>query len=103
MQYKRLGSTGLRVSELSFGSWVTFGKQLDLDGARACIRAAFDEGVNFFDNAEAYANGVAESMMGEILRSYRREDLVEHRGESPSVDLLLSRESRFEHQPVAKQ
>ena len=76
MKYRRLGRSGLKVSELSFGSWVTFGTQLDVDGAKATIRRAYELGVNFFDNAEAYANGVSESIMGEALKQYRREDLV---------------------------
>lgn len=76
MKYNRLGRSGLRVSELSFGSWVTFSKQLDLGGAKDLMRQAFDAGVNFFDNAEAYANGEAEKLMGEALKDYRREDLV---------------------------
>lgn len=76
MKYNRLGRSGLRVSELSFGSWVTFSKQLDLGGAKDLMRQAFEAGVNFFDNAEAYANGEAEKLMGEALKDYRREDLV---------------------------
>ncbi|WP_455383102.1 potassium channel beta subunit family protein, partial [Salinispira pacifica] len=76
MVYRRLGRAGLKVSELSFGSWVTFGTQLDVDGAKACIRRAYDLGVNFFDNAEVYANGVSESIMGQALSAYRREELV---------------------------
>ncbi len=76
MQYNRLGRSGLRVSELSYGSWITFGKQLDVAGARACMRAAFEAGVNFFDNAEAYADGVSEAIMGEVLSEFRRSDLV---------------------------
>lgn len=76
MEYRRLGKSGLRVSELSFGSWLTFGPQLDLDAARALMRQAFDAGVNFFDNAEAYAKGESERLMGVALEEYRREDLV---------------------------
>lgn len=76
MVYRRLGRAGLKVSELSFGSWVTFGSQLDVDGAKASIRKAYELGVNFFDNAEAYANGVSESIMGQALKAYRREELV---------------------------
>jgi voltage-dependent potassium channel beta subunit len=76
VKFRRLGRSGLKVSELSFGSWVTFGTQLDVDGAKATIRKAHDLGVNFFDNAEAYENGVSESIMGEALKQYRREDLV---------------------------
>ena len=55
MQYRRLGASGLKVSELSFGSWVTYGNQMDTDLARECMAAAYDAGVNFFDNAEVYA------------------------------------------------
>ncbi len=76
MEYRRLGKSGLKVSELSFGSWITFGANLDLEGVRQCMRTAFDHGVNFFDNAEAYAGGVSELLMGEVLKDYRREDLV---------------------------
>ena len=76
MNYRRLGKSGLEVSELSFGSWVTFGSQLDVEGSKKLIRQAIDAGVNFLDNAEAYANGMSESLMGQALKSYRREDLV---------------------------
>lgn len=76
MKYNRLGDSGIKVSELSFGSWNTFGKDLPLDKAKLCIRAAVEHGVNFFDNAEAYAAGESERIMGEILKDYRREDLV---------------------------
>lgn len=76
MKYNRLGQAGLKVSELSFGSWLTFGPQLDQDHVTKLMRQAFDAGVNFFDNAEAYANGEAEVLMGRALEDYRREDLV---------------------------
>lgn len=76
MEYRKLGKAGIKVSELSFGSWVTFGQDLDARGAKACIRAAFDGGVNFFDNAEVYANGMSEMLMGEAIKEYRRESLV---------------------------
>ena len=68
MNYRRLGRSGLRVSELSLGSWVTYGNQLDVAGARECMAAAWDHGVNFFDNAEVYAAGKSEEIMGEILK-----------------------------------
>src|SRR5689334_7769831 len=68
MNYRRLGRSGLKVSELSFGSWVTYGNQLGLDSARECMAAAWDRGVNFFDNAQVYARGESETIMGEILR-----------------------------------
>ncbi len=76
MEYRHLGKSGLRVSELSYGSWITFGESLDLQGIKACMAEAFDRGVNFFDNAEAYAGGLAELLMGEALKEYRREDVV---------------------------
>ena len=68
MPYRRLGRSGLPVSALSFGSWVTFGTQMKLDEARECMRVAYDHGVNFFDNAEAYAGGESERLMGEALK-----------------------------------
>ena len=68
MQYRRLGRSGLQVSELSLGSWVTYGNQVDTGAAREMLAAAMDAGVNFFDNAEAYAGGQSEVVMGEALR-----------------------------------
>ncbi|MGZ5032249.1 MAG: potassium channel beta subunit family protein [Usitatibacter sp.] len=68
MDYRRLGRCGLKVSELSLGSWVTYGNQLDSTAARECMAAAWDQGVNFFDNAEVYANGKSEEIMGEALK-----------------------------------
>jgi voltage-dependent potassium channel beta subunit len=67
MQYRRLGRSGLKVSVLSFGSWVTFDNQLDDDLALRCMQAAYDAGVNFFDNAEVYAGGKSELIMGRAL------------------------------------
>jgi voltage-dependent potassium channel beta subunit len=67
MEYRRLGAAGLQLSVLSFGSWVTFGPQLHDDLAMECMTAARDAGVNFFDNAEAYAGGASEAMMGRVL------------------------------------
>jgi voltage-dependent potassium channel beta subunit len=67
MEYRRLGRSGLKVSVLSFGSWVTFGSQLDRDLALGCLEAAHDGGMNFFDNAEAYAGGESETIMGKAL------------------------------------
>ena len=68
MNYRRLGRSGLKVSELSLGSWVTYGNQLDSAAARECMAAAWDRGVNFFDNAEVYAAGRSEELMGEAFR-----------------------------------
>jgi voltage-dependent potassium channel beta subunit len=67
MPHRRMGRTGLELSVLSFGSWVTFGGQLAGEGADACLQAAYDAGVNFFDNAEAYAGGESERIMGESI------------------------------------
>ena len=68
MQYRRLGRSGLQVSALSFGSWVTFDNQMKDDLALECMQAAFDAGCNFFDNAEAYAAGESEAIMGRVFR-----------------------------------
>ncbi len=67
MDYRRLGKSGLQVSELSFGSWVTFGKQVDQGDAKKMMTTAYDAGVNFFDNAEAYEAGNSETLMGQAL------------------------------------
>ena len=69
MEYRRLGRTGIKVSVLSFGSWVTFDTQVAVDAAVECMQAAHDAGCNFFDNAEAYAGGRSEEIMGEALRT----------------------------------
>ncbi|PYJ11801.1 MAG: aldo/keto reductase [Verrucomicrobia bacterium] len=68
MKYRRLGKSGLQVSELSFGAWVTFAQQISEATAERLMTIAYDAGVNFFDNAEAYANGKAEIVMGRILK-----------------------------------
>jgi len=67
MEYRRLGRTGIKVSEFSFGSWVTFGKQVGVDDAANMLAYAYDHGVNFFDNAEAYEAGNSEKVMGEAI------------------------------------
>lgn len=71
MLYRRLGSTGLKLSALSFGAWVTFGDQIGRDEARRLIATAWDAGVNFFDNAEVYARGRAEQVMGDVIADLR--------------------------------
>ena len=68
MNYRHLGRSGLKVSELSFGSWVTFGNQMGEDKARECMAAAYAAGINFFDNAEGYALGQSEIVMGNVLK-----------------------------------
>lgn len=76
MHYRRLGRSGLKVSEISLGAWVTFGSQIDAGIASELIHAAYDLGVNFFDNADAYADGQAEIMMGQAVKDIPREALV---------------------------
>ena len=78
MNYRRLGKTGLKVSELSLGSWVTYGGQVGDDAAKVCMVAAYEAGVNFFDGAEVYAKGEAERSMGRVLKQvgWRRESVV---------------------------
>ncbi len=71
MQYRRLGSTGLQLSVLSFGAWLTFGQQIGRSAARDLIAAAWDHGINFFDNAEVYAHGDAERTMGDVIADLR--------------------------------
>ncbi|MBS0456709.1 MAG: aldo/keto reductase [Proteobacteria bacterium] len=71
MEYRRLGSSGLKLSALSFGAWVTFANQLDRGAARTLIAQAFEAGINFFDNAETYANGQAEQIMGDVIADLR--------------------------------
>ncbi len=78
MEYRYLGKSGIKVSALSFGSWVTFGDQIGEDVALEMMKAAFDAGVNFFDNAEAYSQGKSETMMGNVVKKagWKRSDLV---------------------------
>lgn len=78
MEYRYLGKSGLKVSALSFGSWVTFHDQIGEDVAYQCMKEAYDAGVNFFDNAEIYANGQSEVLMGKVLKKtgWKRSDLV---------------------------
>ena len=76
MQYRKLGKAGIKLSEISFGSWITFGKDLDFKQVRECMHTAYDHGINFFDNAEGYGHGEAEVLMGKVLQDFRREDLV---------------------------
>jgi len=71
MEYRNLGSSGLKISELSFGSWVTFVNQLKEKQATNCMALAYERGINFFDNAEAYASGKSEILMGKILKKLK--------------------------------
>ncbi len=78
MEYRRLGTAGLKVSALSLGAWVTYGGQVGEEVARSCMTAAYEAGVNFFDNAEGYAGGNAEIVMGNVIKQvgWRRESIV---------------------------
>ncbi len=102
MNYRRLGSAGLKLSELSLGSWVTYGGQVGEEVAVKCMSIAYDHGVNFFDSAEAYADGKAEIVMGNIFKKlgWSRESIVVSSkvfwgGEGPN-DKGLSRKHVFE-------
>ena len=78
MNYRRLGSAGINISELSLGAWVTYGGQVGEEMATKCMSAAYDLGVNFYDNAEAYAEGNAETVMGNVIKKlgWRRESII---------------------------
>lgn len=78
MRYRRLGSAGIRLSELSLGAWVTYGGQVREETATKCMSKAYDFGVNFFDNAESYAHGNAEVVMGNVIKKlgWKREEIV---------------------------
>jgi len=102
LNYRRLGSAGLKLSELSLGAWVTYGGQVGEEVAVKCMSRAYDAGVNFFDNAEAYAHGNAETVMGNVIKKlgWRRESMVVSSkvfwgGEGPN-DRGLSRKHIFE-------
>jgi len=78
MEYRFLGRSGLQVSAISLGGWLTYGGHVDREGTFACMKAAYDCGVNFFDCAEGYADGESERVMGEAIRKFgwKRNDLV---------------------------
>lgn len=76
MHYRRVGRSGLKISEISLGAWITFGSQLGEEAATDLIHAAYDHGINFFDNADMYAGGAAEELMGRAIKGLPREALV---------------------------
>ena len=76
MHYRRMGKTGLKVSEISLGAWVTFGNQIDQKTASDLIHAAHEQGINYFDNADVYAGGQAEVVMGQAIKGLARAELV---------------------------
>src|SRR6202044_2246395 len=75
MEYRNLGRSGLMVSEIAYGNWITHGSQVEEDAAVACVRAALDEGITTFDTADVYAGTKAETVLGEALKGERREGL----------------------------
>jgi aryl-alcohol dehydrogenase-like predicted oxidoreductase len=75
MEYRHLGKSGLMVSEIAYGNWITHGSQVEEEAAAACVRAALDEGITTFDTADVYAGGRAEEVLGRALRGVRRESL----------------------------
>ncbi len=75
MEFRYLGNSGLKISEITYGNWLTHGSQVENDAATACVRAALDHGISTFDTADVYANTVAESVLGEALKGERRESL----------------------------
>jgi aryl-alcohol dehydrogenase-like predicted oxidoreductase len=76
MKYRKLGDSDLEVSEISLGSWLTYGVGVQADKARACVAEAFEQGVNFFDTANVYGRGAAESFLGEVLQAYPRDSYI---------------------------
>ncbi|WP_454048341.1 aldo/keto reductase family protein [Cellulomonas sp. Marseille-Q8402] len=75
VNYRHLGRSGLKISEITYGNWLTHGSQVENDAATACVRAALDNGITTFDTADAYANTVAEEVLGEALKGERRQSL----------------------------
>ncbi|HET6257921.1 MAG TPA: aldo/keto reductase, partial [Pseudonocardia sp.] len=75
MEFRYLGDSGLKISEITYGNWLTHGSQVENDAATACVRAALDAGITTFDTADAYANGAAETVLGEALKGQRRASL----------------------------
>src|ERR687895_1997658 len=75
MEYRYLGNSGFKISEVCYGNWLTHGSQVENDQAKACVRAALDAGITTFDTADTYANTKAESVLGEALAGERRESL----------------------------
>ena len=88
MEYKNLGKSGLKVSQLSLGSWLTFGKQIGNSIAGDLMDLAYDNGVNFFDNAEIYAKGESEQVMGEILKCVLKQQNTKPSAGNPTSFLI---------------
>lgn len=75
MEFRYLGNSGMQISEITYGNWLTHGSQVENDIATQCVRAALDNGITTFDTADVYANGQAERVLGEALKGQRRESL----------------------------
>jgi aryl-alcohol dehydrogenase-like predicted oxidoreductase len=75
MEYRHLGSSGLKISEITYGNWLTHASQIENDQAKSCVRAALDAGISTFDTADVYANTKAETVLGEALSGERRDSL----------------------------
>jgi aryl-alcohol dehydrogenase-like predicted oxidoreductase len=75
MEFRHLGNSGLKVSAVSYGNWITHGSQLEVEQATACVRAALEAGITTFDTADVYAGGRAEAILGDALAGARREGL----------------------------
>ena len=70
MEYRRVGHAGIKTSVFSYGSWLTFGSQQEREASLECMQAAYEAGINFFDNAEVYAGGQSETVKGEALKEF---------------------------------
>ena len=75
MKYRYLGNSGLKISEITYGNWLTHGSQVENDIATQCVRAALDAGISTFDTADVYANTMAEDVLGQALKGERRQSL----------------------------
>ena len=105
MEFRYLGNSGLKISEITYGNWLTHGSQVENDIAAKCVRAALDEGISTFDTADVYANTAAETVLGEALKGERREsaDVPLRRGnvEGCIFDTSVTADSRSLRSPTA--
>src|SRR5512141_360860 len=76
MRFRKLGSSDIEVSEISLGSWLTYGAGVEREHTEACTKAAFEAGINFFDTANVYGGGAAETAWGEVLKDFERSDYI---------------------------
>ena len=76
MKYRKLGRAGIKISEVSLGTWLTYGNSVEKNVAKACLKAAIENGINFFDTADNYAKGESESVVGEVLEEFNRQDII---------------------------